>query len=563
MGPLSQVNVAPHQHQQWVYGRKHVRRLPASCNYREDLRQFIDGHDSSKSHRCIGFGLLPLLFAALCTSGCQESIASMVWNTDSTSMNHGSTASVTPAGRGQDGLTPVVKQIPAGNTQALVNAIRKANKTGGVLHLQLAPGTYQLPPFSRWFDMDQRRHHSQGEIYIKSEITLTGAGPDQTILQRPDRKDGESFRVTERGKLNLIGVALNDTLINHGQLEMKNVLLDGASAINKSGAYAKLINVEIKNSRSTAFVNYGMAEIRHSHIHGNTDIHRRRAGGLLSKGKFARLDVFDSFITRNVAQDECGGILAENSKMNISRSTISHNKGGALGGGICVFGSKVSIRDSALVANVAVEGGGMVNAKAMLSVTNVTLAQNLAYKGAGLFAHDGLADTRRGYKVGRSIFRNSTITQNGYDVSRCSSCEAGGMYIHAPHDVKLENSILADNRSTVSPECRGELTSWGGNLYGPNGSRKQGCLVSLTKQDYVGDPGLGKLVDRKVAGQMYVILTATSPAIDAASQRCTDGDQLGDRRWDGDHDGIERCDIGAVEYFDQQIYLASHGQKKQ
>jgi hypothetical protein len=70
--------------------------------------------------------------------------------------------------------------------------------------------------------------------------------------------------------------------------------------------------------------------------------------------------------------------------------------------------------------------------------------------------------------------------------------------------------------------------------------------------DLIGlDPRMGDLTDNGEPGEAHVPLLAGSPLIDAGGKvfaSCSPRDQLGNRRRDGDHDGIIECDIGAVEF---------------
>ena len=230
--------------------------------------------------------------------------------------------------------------------------------------------------------------------------------------------------------------------------------------------------------------------------------------------------------------------------LHVLRSTIDNNiadEGSA--GGILAFGT-TTIKDSAIADNSTSSGGGGggLTVGGTVTITNTTIARNFA-TGRG----------RSGLRVdsGTALLTNVTVADNGSLVFTGLG-GGGGLSVGIGATVTLQNTILARNTVEplfsfeVGPDCTGSITSLGNNIIG----NTAGCTVDLASTDFVGDPGLGVLVDNDdIPGHEYIPLLAESPAIDAGNRAaCPRRDQLRNRRVDVDGDRPVRCDIGALEF---------------
>ena len=253
--------------------------------------------------------------------------------------------------------------------------------------------------------------------------------------------------------------------------------------------------------------------------------------------------------------------------MAITRSFISENAaaaGGGFngGGGIVSFGGIVTIADSTVSKNSALDvaGGGILNWAGTMSITNSTISDNEGGSsfGAGIYntgtstmtiinstvsgnrlrpAFDGAGI----YNGGNMTVINSTISGNSvYD-----GYTGGGILNRG--SLEMENTILALNTVegfgpapiSVPNDCTGTLTSLGNNLIGD----PTGCTINLQSTDLTGDPGLGAFVDDGAPGNGRFPLLATSQAVNAGSDSaCPPTDQLDTPR-------RSPCDIGAVEFY--------------
>jgi len=164
------------------------------------------------------------------------------------------------------------------------------------------------------------------------------------------------------------------------------------------------------------------------------------------------------------------------------------------------------------------DGGGIYNYISTLTLTNSTVAHNMA----------GLFDGRGG---------------NG-----------GGIY-DINGSTTLQNTILAlntaSNASLPSDDCGATIgwavTSLGTNLLGDT----NGCTITRPEggSDLTGDPGLGPFTDNGRPGNGHFPLLPTSQAIDAGNDIvCPRRDQIGQRRVNIPGVGTSRCDIGAIEF---------------
>jgi len=211
-------------------------------------------------------------------------------------------------------------------------------------------------------------------------------------------------------------------------------------------------------------------------------------------------------------------------------STIARNV--ALeGGGIYNLGTSCLLLGSTLSENTSQSFGGAAENFGPLYLVNSTVSGNRAIYGAGF------------YNAGTLVVDSSTISDN-------AATDGGGIFNSsvAPDSVILKNSILAGNRSPISPDCLNKITSQDYNLVGD----LTNCVVTGGAHDLLGvSPNLGPLQDN--SGPTYTMaLLPGSPAIDGANPAgCTTSAGKAIRN---DQRGLPRsqpgdpvCDIGSFE----------------
>lgn len=210
-----------------------------------------------------------------------------------------------------------------------------------------------------------------------------------------------------------------------------------------------------------------------------------------------------------------GGAFKGGGRLTIVGSTVSNSVSGGEGGAIWASDLELEILNSTFSGNRSADhGGGLYLIRTDAELSSVTMTDNQSTSGSG-----------------------------------------GGVYVDGPDsDVRVRNTLIAGNSANESsPDCRGSFDSFGFNLIGD----ATGCTGFDSSSDDTGsssspiDPLLGPLADN--GGPTRTHMPAPdSPAVDEGGiPGITDPlrvDQRGvDRPMDGNGDGTNRYDIGAVE----------------
>ena len=241
----------------------------------------------------------------------------------------------------------------------------------------------------------------------------------------------------------------------------------------------------------------------------------------------------------------------------IRRITITGGVEGA-GGGFYILEANVLIQDCEISGNRADDAGGIQILLSTVRIERTMIADNVAEVRGGGLEIWGVAP----HFLTRVAIVNSTITGN-------SAGQGGGALISDDSYVELINSTVTNNtaslgsafdresaaigslqftNSIIDGDCTsfasGGTLSFGGNVSRPNNY----CgLNHPTDQPDVIDLRLGPLALNGGQTQTFSLFP-DSPAIDAAGETCDATDQRGEERpYDGDGDGVARCDSGAYE----------------
>jgi CSLREA domain-containing protein len=475
--------------------------------------------------------------------------------------------------------------IDADGHCSLRAAIMEANALYGPDTIEIPAGTYK----STISDIDEDGC-TRGDLDILSNLTIQGAGMDQTII------DGNSLdRV-----LHIIGsieVTISDLTIQNGHAPDCKYLPEAmayASGENGGGIYIRSASLELCRCNITE---NSAGNGREGFRSGASD----GCGGGIYNNR-GNLNITECSIIKNnpgtgaiypYAPGEAGGIANINGNMVLGNSLISNNSGGIynrgkltisnceihtnsirFGGGIYNSGSS-TITNSTIYKNGGTYGGGIYNKKGDLNVINSTINENLAAYGAGIYSiatlklqnctvSGNFADIRgagAGICVNDSslILNNCTVTHNRID---WSGIGGGGIAVDADYsfarsDVRVRNTIIANNQVMYGDnghDCYGPIHSEGYNLI----KNPEGCTIegNETGNIYYQDPQLGPLTDNGGPTQTHDLM-ANSPAIDAGDpDHYEETDQRGVLRpRDGKNDGTFLPDIGAVELFSPQVNI--------
>jgi hypothetical protein len=376
----------------------------------------------------------------------------------------------------------------------LIAAITEANTNGEDNTIFLDRGTYTLTA------VDNNTDGPNGLPSIISSLTLIGAGPENTVIERP--VSSPTFRL-----MHVAGT---------GDVTLKQLTLAGG-----------LLGVAPPSPfrRGAGLFNGGgRVTIIESIFMGNRAAGPGASGGALYNGDGSVSLINSILINNTAAGSEAGGGGIFNTpagSVMIRRSTIANNTGTAGGGGVVNDGGTVTITRSSLSSNTTFDpgvGGGIDNL-GTLTITNSTISGNSGRSSGGI-ANLG----------GTVMVTNSTISAN-------SGQAAGGI---SGSFVALQNTIVALNVSLSAPDCAA-VTSLGNNLIGTTTH----CDITLQPGDLIGDPGLDAFTDDGKPGNGHYPLLSTSQAIDAGNgDVCPKRDQLGHKRH-------HPCDIGAIEFPDR------------
>lgn len=255
---------------------------------------------------------------------------------------------------------------------------------------------------------------------------------------------------------------------------------------------------------------------------------------------------------------------------NLASLTISGGSTPGNGGGINVNSiATLTLNNVTLSNNTATDGGGLYNA-GNGTLNNTTFSANTAISDGGGLRNDfalalnnsTVSDNQAGgnggglYNLNSSIavltLSNVTTANNRADSDGNSSGAGGGVHSASPGTVNFKNTILAGNLGPAgSPDCNGPLNSQAYNLI----QTTTGCAINGTTTGNITgqSPALGPLQNNGGSTSTQALLLG-SPAIDAGNPTdCRDNsnntlttDQRGQSRVLGDVG--PRCDIGAFEY---------------
>ncbi len=370
---------------------------------------------------------------------------------------------------------------------SLREAIIAANNAPGTDIIFIPSGIYKLTE-----DLD-----------ITDSITIRGTSDNDTIL------DGNMQAVIFKIK-GPITVNINDLTVMNGKGEFDS---SGGAGVSNLGGIVNISDCAIMSNKSEG-----------------------EGGGIRNFN--GDMTIINSTISGNFADYGGGGISIFKGKISIINSTISHNGGG----GILNWVGNVNITNCAIFGNSAsvVDSGlGISNGGEMI-ITNSSITGNGDFSGQLLDSNGGGI-----HNSGKLKLNSCTITDNA--AFAFQNIESGGGIFNSNDgkysfgEVELQNTILAGNIAVSGMDCAGTITSLGNNIIG----NLNGCDISLLESDLTGDPGLGMFIEDK--GHFQV--SSNSQAIDAGnSASCSETDQLGIPRSDGNDDGIVTCDIGAIEF---------------
>ncbi len=253
-------------------------------------------------------------------------------------------------------------------------------------------------------------------------------------------------------------------------------------------------------------------------------------------------EIYDSPFSQNTSSRDGGGVYFDESRKShiFMRNSVNFNIAGNSGGGIFLKargGFNFKAYNTTISSNIAGSGGGLAcsaSSYPFINLRMVTIVKNEAlYDGGGFYADQTCS--------GALVFYASLIAKN-----------------------------INVAPTGLGPDC---FSSANVKMYYYNflGDRKDCSLSTFISYNYIGDstdpsvgvldPVLGSPNNDYRYGTVgsfisYSPMDATSPLVDFVASDCTTetgfvlskDNKFLDRKADGDGNGVEICDIGAVEY---------------
>ncbi len=456
-----------------------------------------------------------------------------------------------------DGQCSLIEAIVNANDDAATHADCAAGSGTDIIELATS-ATYVLD------QVQARLYGPNGLPIIRSSMTIEGR--DSTISRSPTASAFRIFVINSSGNL-----ALHDLTLQGGD---SGPMFCGGALLNAFGR-ATLVRTTVTESTAPAgggiCNSSGPMTLTDSVVSFNT-ASNGLGGGVLSMTEvaLATLDVDRTSVLSNLGVFG-GGIATNGSEVTIVDSNINGNQafsstGYAFCGGLGLEGGIAEIHRSLISDNTAESladlsgfGGGVCVVDNTTIISNCTISGNEA-RGA---ATAGSSTGRGGgiMVIGGAWYEPATIdtmviVEDSTICDNTAENYGGGISVYRfagtkPVELKLRNTIVAENFEA------------GGVVLG--NCVQDGSDVMITSADFnLTDDSTCNLMaanDLVVADAMLAPLAlcggptcvhrpkAGSPAVDSGDDvTCPTYDQRHNlRRWDGDNDGLRRCDRGAVE----------------
>ena len=233
-------------------------------------------------------------------------------------------------------ITEDILTFPPDPRISLRSALIRANSNPGTDEIILPAGTYTL----KIAGIDPPESASHGDLDIFDSVTITGAGPDKTIIDGKDLND-RIFHLPYDGYGPRINVLISNLTIQNGKLTATDANVGGGGIHNRQTL--TLNNVVVRNNSVAGAGGGGIQSdheltLKNVVVRGNRvdevgDTDRRNGGGILNNGSMV---MTDSIVAGNRGRSGAG-IFTHDAL--IERSLFTGNWAGLAGGAILSVGA--------------------------------------------------------------------------------------------------------------------------------------------------------------------------------------------------------------------------------
>jgi CSLREA domain-containing protein len=375
---------------------------------------------------------------------------------------------------------------PGNGICTLRAAIQEANSFPIEHNITLPTGTYIL---------------SLGELTITENISIYGAGQGEGDTVINGNNASRIFKITEG-----VPLTLNNLKLRSGAHTADGPKTGGGAIFNQGTLIA--LNMTLAGNQGTGAagdVSYG--------------------GGIFNDGTMT-LD-YCTFINNQAGQ---GGGLFNNGTADIANVSFDSNSAGSGNGGGIYNSGFLTLEKSTINGSTAGLGGGIFN-DGIMNLTNATLSGN-SVPGPGGGIHNGTQNSGS-----QATLINVTVSDN-------SAANGGGIFNNTGNTVNLKNTIVANS---TGGNCSGTITSNGHNL-----EDADSCNLSTILDDLIGiNPDLDPLSKSDLQTSWPTLTQKLNQAIAKnVATGCPTTDQRGYPR------DTPLCDIGAYEDTDGNPFPA-------
>jgi CSLREA domain-containing protein len=328
---------------------------------------------------------------------------------------------------------------------SLREAILAANATPGADAILLPAGVHRLTISGACENAGKT-----GDLDITEALTITGAGPDQSIIDAAGLSDRVLHVLAGSAVISGVTIRNGSALCEYPWPE------DNGGGILNQGTLTLINSTVISNS---AYSGGGIRSIGTLTISGSTIVSNSTSflgGGLMLSGTSA---VISSDITSNTAEVMGGGLVAYQGQTQVTSNTISYNSAYE-GGGLAADLDVIFIGGNRFVGNRAttIGGGVWLYEHGPATLAGNTFLANSANAGGAIGLSEYDAATLRGntllsntatYAGGGLAAEVSDLNSDG-DLLIGNVADAGGGIFLVISTATLTNSVVVANQARVS-----------------------------------------------------------------------------------------------------------------